>query len=283
MPTKKTVASHRFYYQEGIRRAPPLLRLPKADTKIWRFMPVSKFLDVIARKSIFLTQLSKFQSSDPHEGSLAFGRLSYLQRIMNDDSFARQELHIDEGQPIPTEIRAAYDPRLTAWQNQISAERIYVNCWHISAVESAHLWSTYAAFGEGVAIQTSVGALSRSLINKAHITIAPVRYIDYQNFEIGPSLEDASFYKRLSFKAERELRIRYLLPFEQCAKVIDGKTFWKPPVGIYLPIDCATLIENVYISPTLSAWFGDTITRLLAQLGIEKNVVRSSILDPRIL
>lgn len=274
----------KHYYQEGIRQAPNLPRLPRRDTMIWRYMSLSKFLDLISRRSLFLGQLAVLQKLDPFEGSLGASRLAYLQRIMQDDAFARQELHIPADQPISADLRRSFDPETTAWQNQRAAERAYISCWHINPVESANLWTVYAAQGEGVAIQTSVGSLVDSLdANAEQLTIAPVRYIDHHTYEMGPSPEDAAFYKRTSFKAERELRIRYLLPWDACLEKVGENTYWHPPAGIYMNVDCNRLIEQVHISPMLGDWFKDTVQALLSRLGLAKKVVKSSINDPRIL
>jgi len=100
---------------------------------------------------------------------------------------------------------------------------------------------------------------------------------------MGPSSEDTAFYKRMSFKAEKELRIRYLLPWDKCIQKVGETRYWKPPVGIYLDVDCVSLIERVYISPTLGDWFQQTVTSLMSTLGLAKDVVKSSINDPRIL
>ena len=278
------MAKPSLYYQDGIRQAPSVLRLPKRSTMIWRFMSLSKFLDLITRQSLFLGQLSGFQRTDPFEGSLGANRLAYLTRMMTDDSFARQELHLQDDEPIPGAVRASYSPDRNAWTNERSADRTYISCWHINAVESANLWSVYTAQGEGVAIQSTIGSLLASLgTHTKHVTVAPVRYIDHQTFELGPSPEEAAFYKRVSFKAERELRIRHLLPIDRCLEDREGRKFWAPPAGIYMSIDCDCLIEKVFISPTLGDWFRDSVESLLVRLGLNKDVVKSTISDPRIL
>ncbi|MEO5806995.1 hypothetical protein [Devosia sp.] len=247
-------------------------------------MSLTKFLDLLARRSLFLGQLSALRSADPYEGSLGADRLIYLRRIMSDDNFARQELHIPAGEEIPPPLRASYDPSLTAWQNERSAERMYINCWHINEVESANLWAVYTNQGEGVAIQSSVGSLSSSLREfTGDFTIAPVRYINHNTFKMGPSFENAAFYKRLSFKSEKELRLRVLLPIEKCTEQIDGKSVWTPPRGMYMQADCEILIERVYVSPTLGDWFAETVQKVIESMGLNSPVIKSSINESRIL
>lgn len=281
---KKRTTLGRSYLQEGPRLAPKLLRRPKNDTKIWRFMSLSKFLDLLARQSLFLAKLTQLRKDDPFEGSLGANRLSYLRRVMEDEVFARRELGIPEGQPFPEGLREAYDPSRTAWLNDMSAARIYVNCWHISEVESAHLWSIYTNQGEGVAIQTTVGKLAQSIgKNNTETRLAPVRYVDHTNFEMGPSFEDAAFYKRLSFAAEKELRVAHFLPLDKCLAERGEKRVFDPPTCVYLPIDCQTMIERVYISPSLGHWFAETVEAVLIRMGLSLPVTRSSLADSRIL
>ncbi|MGN6157879.1 MAG: hypothetical protein ACTHNL_07275 [Devosia sp.] len=247
-------------------------------------MSLSKFLDLVTRKALFLCQLSILQKTDPFEGSLGKNRLAYLEKIIADDDFARKELHISEGKPIPEDLRASYAPDVSAWQNQRSAERTYINCWHLSTVESANLWSVYAAQGEGVAIRSTIAALTAALGEaRDDLTIAPVRYVDHHTFKLGPSPEDAVFYKRLSFKSERELRLRYLCPWDRCIQQRGDQKIWAPPSGIYVPVDCDKLIQKVYISPMLGSWFRESVEAMLQRLGLEKRVAQSSINDPKIL
>lgn len=248
-------------------------------------MSLAKFLDLISRQSLFLAQIARLRADDPYEGSLGQDRLRYLERMTIDEGFFRQELGIRPGQQIPEGLREQYHPAATARQNELAASRTYVNCWHINPVESASLWSVYTNQGEGVAVQSSVGSLVDALgARTKEITIAPVRYINHRTFKLGPSFENAAFYKRQSFKAEKELRIRYLLPLDRCiSSRSEGHRVWSPPPGIQIPIDCVKLIEHIYISPALGDWFRETVEQVVQKMGLNVSVTKSSLGEPRIL
>jgi hypothetical protein len=84
-----------------------------------------------------------------------------------------------------------------------------LNSWHINEYESAAMWKLYLESDEGIAIQSTLGRLNKSLKDtKETIFIGKIKYIDYEKESIPESNQYYPFlYKRKSFEYEKELRL----------------------------------------------------------------------------
>lgn len=163
--------------------------------------------------------------------------------------------------------------------------RQYLNCWHLSDNESAAMWSIYGTNEEAVAIQSTVGrfyqALSQARVQeidkRVDIMIGNVEYTDHESWQ-PPADSSADVYaipfflKRPSFKYENEFR----------AKVDGADVFANDddkPDGINVNVDLQTLIEEVYVAPSVDQWFKDLVRSLLEQYGFSNLDPKHSRLD----
>jgi len=177
---------------------------------------------------------------------------------------------------------------------------VFINCWHLSDVESAAMWKLYEPTGRGISIQTTMKRLRESVVDEKDVTLSEVQYVDFED----PSslnlfdLNRKYSYKRLSFSHEREVRFQYfdLMPLRQKTDVeraadpplseqspnvdyehvIDFNTL---PVGIHLQVDVPDLIERVIVAPDAPVWFADVIRDIVARYGHDFPVETSSMLQ----
>ena len=142
-----------------------------------------------------------------------------------------------------------------------------VSCWHKSEHESEAMWKLYSASGQGIAIESSIGRLNDSIINKESLEIKSVEYIseDEQKKEYGK--HDPLFLKRKSFEHEKELRA-----------IISLKEKGK---GTFVECDLDKLISRIHISPLVEPYFKEIVEKICAGKvrGINKPVTRSTLFD----
>ena len=171
---------------------------------------------------------------------------------------------------------------------------LYVNCWHINDYESAAMWKLYLKSDEGIAIQTTIGALKASLENETRkIRIGRITYINYESHCINMSKQyDFVLHKRLSFAHENEIRAviwHYEPAFEEVVRQLNeleknrraGQTLEGVPVnvpngampentpsGLPVKIDAHQLIQTVYVAPSKDLWFADLVQSLVRRYGV---------------
>ena len=138
---------------------------------------------------------------------------------------------------------------------------VYVNCWHSNPDESAAMWSVYSGTS-GVAITTTLARLQAALADAPQeIEIAPVHYR-----AITPGFAAGSPWtiKRPSFAHEREVRAMFRDP--GCGQA-----------GIGVPVDVASLIEKIHVSPESERWVESVVADVVAKYGLTTTVKRSGL------
>ncbi|MEH6853179.1 DUF2971 domain-containing protein [Priestia megaterium] len=245
--------------------------------KLWRYIDLSKFIDLLNRKELFFTRLDKFD--DPFEG--ASTQKDYLDR---EEFFKNSELYSDNKENKYAlflehnneQIRYYVLNSLNDVQESFKVKRklYFANCWHLNEFESEAMWKLYLQSGEGIAIQTSVERLERSLKDVPTKYMREVKYIDYQNerFEGEDDQAAVYFFKRNHFEHEKEYRVIIPHVFSKDDggqyKIVDEDEQNKH-FGIHIPVtDLSTLIENVYISPTAPEWFTDVVTAVIERFNL---------------
>jgi hypothetical protein len=125
--------------------------------KIWRYLPFSRFVWLLQKKSLWLARVDTF--SDPWEVSLTQDQIEFLAY--------RHPVSMWDSPNVETAFERA--KRINAqWRVDT-----YVNCWSGSDDESHALWRIFCGPSEGVAIQTTIGKLRRALDT---IPVYPVVY-----------------------------------------------------------------------------------------------------------
>jgi len=227
----------------------PNIILPEdPNTIVWKYLDLSKFLDLLLSKKLFMSRSDKFE--DQYEGTFS--------------------------EPTYEEIRkiAENNPKFLNYYKS-HREKIAISSWHINEYESFAMWQIFTKNNEGLAIQSTVGRLKEALKpeRRTEQYIGEVNYIDYKKEYI--PFNDTFFpflFKRKSFQYEREVRI--ISDVSQNNIELND--------GLKIDVDIQQLIEKIYIHPKSENWYKNLVIQLMEQLGfnfsIEKSDLESDIL-----
>lgn len=222
--------------------------LPDAETIVWKYLDLSKFLDLLLCRQLFMARSDKFE--DPYEGTFSEPTFEELKKISEDkpkflDTYKKHR------------------------------ENVIVSSWHINEYESYAMWQIFTQNNEGLAIQSTINRLQDALKPelKYEQHIGAVNYIDYKKEYIPFDNEFFPFlFKRKSFQYEREVRIISDLT-KHNLNINDG---------LKIDVDINILIERIYIHPKSENWYKNLVIQLMKQLGfdfpIEKSDLESDIL-----
>lgn len=227
----------------------PNISLPEnPDTIVWKYLDLSKFLDLLLSKKLFMSRSDKFE--DQYEGTFSEPTFEEIRKLSENN------------------------PEFLNYYKS-HREKVVVSSWHINEYESFAMWQIFTQNSEGLAIQSTTGRLQKALEaeKKSKQYIGSVKYIDYKKEYI--PFDDMFFpfmFKRKSFQYEREIRIISDLSDSQLS-INDGV---KIDVGIH------HLIEKIYIHPKSENWYKKLVIELVSKLGyqieIEKSDLESDIL-----
>jgi hypothetical protein len=227
----------------------PNINLPEnPDTIVWKYLDLSKFLDLLLSKKLFMSRSDKFE--DQYEGTFSEPTFEEIKKL-------------SENNPDFLDFYKSH------------REKVVVSSWHINEYESFAMWQIFTQNSEGLAIQSTVGRLQKALEIEKNFKqyIGEVNYIDYKKEYI--PFDDMFFpflFKRKSFQYEREVRIIADLS-EQEIKINDG---------LKIDVDITQLIEKIYIHPKSENWYKKLVIELVDKLGfdfeIEKSDLESDIL-----
>jgi hypothetical protein len=225
------------------------IKLPEdPDTIVWKYLDLSKFLDLLMSQKLFMSRSDKFE--DQYEGTFSEPTFEEIKKLSidNPDFLNYYKTH---------------------------REKVAISSWHINEYESFAMWQIFTQNSEGLAIQSTIGRLQQSLIAETNLKqyIGEVNYIDYKKEHI--PFDDMFFpflFKRKSFQYEREVRI-----------ISDiGESDIKINEGLKISININQLIERIYIHPKSENWYKNLVIQLVKQLGfdftIEKSDLESDIL-----
>lgn len=227
----------------------PNIKLPEdPDTIVWKYLDLSKFLDLLLSKKLFMSRSDKFE--DQYEGTFSEPTFEEIRKLAvdNPDFLNYYKTH---------------------------REKVAISSWHINEYESYAMWQIFTQNSEGLAIQSTIGRLQKA-VNPEHNFdqyIGEVNYIDYKKEYI--PFDDLFFpflFKRKSFQYEREVRI-----------ITDtSKSKIKLNDGLKINVDINQLIERIYIHPKSENWYKKLVIELVERLGfgfeIEKSDLESDIL-----
>jgi hypothetical protein len=227
----------------------PDIKLPEdPNTIVWKYLDLSKFLDLLMSQKLFMSRSDKFE--DQYEGTFSEPTFEEIKKLSTDNP----------------DFLKFYKSR---------REKVAISSWHINEYESFAMWQIFTQNSEGLAIQSTIGRLQKALKpeNNYKQYIGEVNYIDYKKEYI--PFEDVFFpflFKRKSFQYEREVRI--------ITDVADTNIILND--GLKISVDINQLIETIYIHPKSENWYKNLVIQLVKQLGfdfiIEKSDLESDIL-----
>ena len=227
----------------------PNIKLPEdPNTVVWKYLDLSKFLDLLMSEKLFMSRSDKFE--DQYEGTFSEPTFEEIKKLSidNPDFLNYYKIH---------------------------REKVAISSWHINEYESFAMWQIFTQNSEGLAIQSTIGRLQESLVPETNFNqyIGEVNYIDYKKEHI--PFDDLFFpflFKRKSFQYEGEVRI-----------ITDiGESDIKINEGLKINVNINQLIEKIYIHPKSENWYKNLVIQLVKQLGfdftIEKSDLESEIL-----
>lgn len=227
----------------------PNITLPEnPNTIVWKYLDLSKFLDLLLSRKLFMSRSDKFE--DQYEGTFSEPTYEEIKKLsVNNPEF------------------------LNYYKSH--REKVVISSWHINEYESFAMWQIFTQNSEGLAIQSTIGRLQKAMEVEKDFNqyIGEVNYIDYKKEYI--PFDDMFFpflFKRKSFQYEREVRIIADLS-EHDIKINDG---------LKIEVDICQLIEKIYIHPKSENWYKKLVIELVDKLGfdfeIEKSDLESDIL-----
>jgi len=233
----------------------PQIQTPDLSTPLWRYINFTKFVSMLDSRSLFFARADKL--GDPFEGSIPEVNTAH------------------RSQEIPADaLLVLGDFRRAALRFSL------VNCWHSGEHESVAMWRLYATQYEGIAIQTTVQALTSSLVGEETVYVGEIEYVDYAKDPIpeGSSLTPF-FHKMIEFQHEREVRALYqYFPFQkQPGKFTEWTDQWE--VGTNIKVSLEDLIKSVVVAPLAPDWFLELVRSSSERYGLEVPVRRSRLSD----
>lgn len=227
----------------------PNIKLPENhDTVVWKYLDLSKFLDLLLSKKLFMSRSDKFE--DQYEGTFSEPTFEEIKKLAIDN------------------------PEFLNYY-KTHREKVAVSSWHINEYESFAMWQIFTQNSEGLAIQSTIRRLQKAVNSEKNFDqyIGEVNYIDYKKEYI--PFDDSFFpflFKRKSFQYEREVRI-----------ITDtSQSNLKLNEGLKINVDINELIEKIYIHPKSENWYKKLVIELVERLGfgleIEKSDLESDIL-----
>ena len=221
----------------------PNISLPDLDTVVWKYLDLSKFLDLLMSRKLFMSRSDKFE--DQYEGTFSEPTFEEIKKIAeNNPEF------------------------LDVYKTQ--RKNVVISSWHINEYESFAMWQIFTQNSEGLAIQSTIGSLqdSLSIENQFEQHIGEINYIDYKKEYI--PFDDDFFpflFKRKSFQYEREVRIISNLSSHNLS--INE--------GVKIDVDINKLIEKIYIHPKSENWYKNLVIQLVKQLGFDFKIGKSDL------
>jgi len=198
----------------------PHLTTPPDDAVLWRYLSLTRFVDLLKRKSLWFSRMDQFD--DPLEGTFTDME---LKELANNPGASWL---MSVGLPLP-EVDAA---RTT----------YFINCWREGPHESMAMWDIYGKGGITVAIKSDVGRLKAALTRYEYgVYLARVQYISW-DIATWPAREALHcFRKDRSYEHEAEVRAAFWF----CKEGL----FRDAATGIPLGVDLSRLVTDVVVGP----------------------------------
>ena len=230
-------------------------RIRAETSEIWRYMDLGKLVSMLQHRALYFPVIASFPDA------------------------------LEAARPKLPGGTAAIDQHI-AWRSWNMWRCItFASCWHLASVESAALWEIYAGRNQGIAIKSSIDALSSAFpvagkddsgqLVKAGI----VEYIDPDLEEplpsqLGPDKE--VLRKRNWYAYEKELRVYYTLSENWIEPSNDFEPGRYKMPGIWLYCDLSRLIGSVMVSPSAPSYMESAIREVLKRFDFDPELVQPS-------
>jgi len=243
------------------------------NQKLFRYLQLEKLMFLFLQEGLPLIRLPLL--GDPFEGSLP-------DRFVKMAAEERKDWKLKNlgGDTVPKEYLKDKKAYIEKRKNQEWQWRRnhFVSCWHANHHESEAMWQLYSHKQKGIAIQTDIGTLARTLPAKydnqgfeSAILIDSLRYIDFSDppmdlYDRHSGVFDPHLIKRISFSHEQEIRIHTHL---SCGWGSKEKGMEPEVDSDYIVLPCALdqLIQKIIIAPQAPNYYRDFICSLVDRFG----------------
>ncbi|MGJ7527478.1 hypothetical protein [Variovorax sp. GB1P17] len=224
-----------------------VLRQPSAETTIWRYYPLDRFLALISARELFFAPATSFE--DPYEGDYGVAAKEAIRDRFGDSQYLR-DFNTSE----------------------FLQSHTYISCWHESDHESDAMWKLY---GRSIAVKSTFGSINKLLTwSKTEVkTAGRVNYIDYS---VKPVNVEASylpyFFKRMAFHHEQE--VRFLIQEHRD----DWSEYPPPSPGKRAPLNFNADIVEIVVAPTVEAYVANAVEKIVRALDVDIPIRQSTLL-----
>lgn len=228
------------------RKAVQKPELPQPDDHqepIWRYMDLAKFVDLLARRKLYLNRVDRFD--DPFEAVL----------------------------PTPNGKRR----RNIEWYDR-ARRQVFASCWRLGREESEAMWKLYCGNTGGIAVVLPYATLAE-WAHEHDCAIGVVQYIDYRTQSLigrgGEDVLQASLHKRIAFAHEREVRVVRSL------RATSRRRSPESPDGIDIDFDPEQLDARIVVSPLSAPYFESAVEKILEAFAprLMRNFARSDLYE----
>jgi len=167
------------------------------NRKIWRYMNLDKFLDLLIGKHLYFTNMSNL--TDKNEGVLPTKTIQAKKHLLKE----RGLVGIDLDEAIKS----------FEYEHNSFRDLTLVNSWSFGKTESYALWKIYLQGSKtGVAIQSTIGSLIKSINEggepyEEDIYMGRVKYKDYLSEDELISHLNLATWKNNFYVYEKEMRL----------------------------------------------------------------------------
>lgn len=219
---------------------------------LWRYFRIDRFVELMNTSKIYFS--SAYQFEDPFEGAVFI--VKHSGEVDLKSPYERLGQHAFE------ELK-----RLTK-----------INCWHRSLHESDAMWKIYAARGRGIAICSTPERiraaakpfrLAQEFEDEALIA-GYVQYVDLTESISDFGFLERFFIKHVAFSWEQEFRLAISL------RLAEEFGVNVPDDGIRVEISIDSLIEAIWLGPSLTQSEVELVVDLARRHGVADRVKKSS-------
>jgi hypothetical protein len=170
----------------------------------------------------------------------------------------------------------------------------YLNCWRSGTEESMAMWDLYGKGNRTIAIKSTIGRLKEIIAPLGYpVYIGEVKYVDWHDAPFDNNVLAMCARKSLSYRHESEVRILIwselirspsstVANTDQSGIVSLSGLETRVALGLSIPVDLGRLISEIIVGPRDPTWVGILARDVLRRYGLEKNLVISDLLEPRI-
>ena len=246
---------------DGERLQIPGVEEPGRNTTLWRYMSLSKLLQMLQSRTIWFSRVDQLIQADPYEGSLPFGLIAdETGRPLERDAEIERKHQMAPGS-------MARSRQLFRETFKSQRSKTFVSCWHSGSSDNDAMWRLYGAEKDGsVCVKSTMAALAPQI--PKWVSFGRVKYVSYD--ERWPDAANSYvpfFRKRTCFEHEREVRMLFNSSLDDIPANLPREN-----KGHAVPFDPELAFSTIFISPTAPPWFEDVVQSSIQQFRMKIDV-----------